>query len=144
MLCVLLLSAENSKFQRGRGSNTSRTDSALHKSHSLENNLLENYSKTTCNCYLLPLAISPLGLFGPTIILPIRHTTKGNYKTLHNIDSSKFPNANASNMARQAFTKTKNTFEHSSTSRFYLEIKATKLPLWLWRIIEAPTLAPTY
>merc|ERR1739841_461232 len=54
---------------------------------------------------LLPFAISPLGLFGPTINHFLYGTPPpSNYKTLHNIDKSNFPNA--SNMVHQASTKT--------------------------------------
>ncbi len=57
------------------------------------------------NMQLLPFAISPLGLFGPTINYFLYDTPPPkDYRILHNIGKSKFPNA--SNMARQAFTKT--------------------------------------
>ncbi len=57
------------------------------------------------NMQLIPFAISPLGLFGPTINYFLYGTPPtGDYKTLHNIDKSKFPHA--SNMAQQAFTRT--------------------------------------
>ena len=97
-----LISAEKSKFQRGRGSNTSRTDSSSQitlTGEQITGELLKNKMQ------LLPFAISPLGLFGPTINHFLYGTLpNSSYKTLHNIDQSKFPHA--SNMARQAFSKT--------------------------------------
>ena len=99
-----LLSAEKSKFQRGRGSNTSRTDSSSQITLTGEQITGELFSD---NMQLLPFVISPLGLFGPTINYFLYGTPpNGYYKTLHNhnIDKSKFPNA--SNMAQQAFTRT--------------------------------------
>ena len=97
-----LLSAEKSKFQRGRGSNTSRTDSSSQITLTGEQIIGELFDD---NMQLLPFAISPLGLFGPTINYFLYGTPPPkDYKILHNIDKSKFPNA--SNMARQAFTKT--------------------------------------
>ena len=54
---------------------------------------------------LIPFAISPLGLFGPTINHFLYGTPPpSDRKTLHNIDSTKFPHAY--NMAQQAFTRT--------------------------------------
>ena len=101
--CVAsLLLAEKSKFQRGRGSNTSRTDSSSQITLTGEQIIGELFDD---NMQLLPFAISPLGLFGPTINYFLYGTPPPkDYKILHNIDKSKFPNA--SNMARQAFTKT--------------------------------------
>ena len=99
-----LISAEKSKFQRGRGSNASRTDSSSQitltgEQIKITGELLKNKMQ------LLPFAISPLGLFGPTINQFLYGTLpNSSYKTLHNIDQSKFPHA--SNMARQAFSKT--------------------------------------
>ena len=97
-----LLSAEKIKFQRGRGSNASRTDSSSQITLTGEQIIGELYSD---NMQLLPFAISPLGLFGPTINYFLYGTPPpSDYKTLHNIDKSNFPNA--SNMAHQAFTRT--------------------------------------
>ena len=55
-----LLSAEKSKFQRGRGSNTSRTDSSSQITLTGEQITGELFSD---NMQLIPFAISPLGLF---------------------------------------------------------------------------------
>ena len=97
-----LLSAEKSKFQRGRGSNTSRTDSSSQITVTGEQIIGDLFDD---NMQLLPFAISPLGLFGPTINHFLYGTPPpSDYKTLHNIDKSKFPNA--SKMAHQAFTRT--------------------------------------
>ena len=99
-----LISAEKSKFQRGRGSNTSRTDSSSQITLTGEQITRELFSD---NMQLLSFAItiSPLGLFGLTITYFLYGTPpNGGYKTLHNIDKSKFPNA--SNMAQQAFART--------------------------------------
>ena len=70
--------------------------------------------KDNMQLLLLPFAISPLGSSDQQSITSYGIPPNANYKTLHNIGSSKFPNANAnananaSNMARarQAFTKT--------------------------------------
>ena len=64
---------------------------------------------------LIPFAISPLGLFGPTINYFLYGTPPpSDYKTLHNINKSKFPHA--SNMAQQAFTRTpSNIFERADS-----------------------------
>jgi hypothetical protein len=107
-----LLSAEKSKFQRGRGSNTSRTDGSSQITLTGEQIIGELF---TDNMQLLPFAISPLGLFGPTINHFLYGTPPpSDYKTLHNIDNSTFPNA--SKMARQAFTKTPtNILERANT-----------------------------
>ncbi len=91
-----LLSAEKSKFQRGRGSNTFRTDSSSQIALTGEQITGELLSD---NMQL------PLGLFEPTTNYFLYGTPpNGDYKTLHNIDKSKFPNA--SNMAQQAFNRT--------------------------------------
>ncbi len=113
-----LLSAEKSKFQRGRGSNTSRTDSSSQITLTWEQIIGELFED---NMQLLPFAISrPVGLFGPTINYFLYGTTPPkDYRILHNIDKSKFPNA--SNMARQAFTRT--------SSNILGEVETTKLSL---------------
>jgi len=107
-----LLSAEKGKFQRGRGSNTSRTDSSSQITLTGEQITGELLSD---NMQLIPFAISPLGLFGPTINYFLYGTPPpSDYKTLHNIDKSKFPHA--SNMAQQAFTRTpSNIFERADS-----------------------------
>ena len=102
---LLFVSAEKRKFQRGRGSNASCTDSSSQKITLTGEQITgELFSD---NMQLLPFAISPLGLFGPTIndfLYGNGTPPNGEYKTLHNVDKSKFPNA--SNMAQQAFART--------------------------------------
>ena len=98
-----LISAERSKFQRGNGTQSSRTDKTSQITLTGEQIIGELYKS---NMQLIPFAVSPLGLFGPTI----EHFLYGiephiEHDKLHTIDKRLFPNAHK--MASQAFsTKT--------------------------------------
>ena len=98
-----LISAERSKFQRGNGTQSSRTDKTSQITLTGEQIIGELYQS---NMQLIPFAVSPLGLFGPTI----EHFLYGTephieHDKLHAMDKRNFPNAHK--MACQAFsTKT--------------------------------------
>ena len=96
-----LISAEKSKFQRGKGYSTSRTDSSSQITITGEQIIGDLFND---NMQLMPFAISPLGLFGPTINYFLYGNLPTDYRTLHSINKSTFPNAY--NMAKQAFEKT--------------------------------------
>ena len=87
-----LLTAEKNKFQRGKGTNAARTDSQSGITISGDQIIGDLYND---NKQLIPFAISPLGLFGPTInnflygTLPPSTTPD----KLHNINQSRFPHA---------------------------------------------------
>jgi hypothetical protein len=107
-----LIQAEKTKFQRGKSVKASRTDRTSQITITGDQIIGDLFKD---NMQLLPFAISPLGLFGPTInrflygIQP-----ESNYKTLHNIDQGKFPYAYG--MAMRAYTKTPQDILHRANN----------------------------
>ena len=140
-LALLLLEVEvtlnqitslKSKFQRGRGSNTSRTDSSTQITLTGE----QIPGRTTQRQHAIStLRHQPFG-FGTlrtnNQLHPRRHITKGKLQNTPQQRQFQIPQC----LQHGSTSIHKKTIEHSSTSRFYLEIKETKLSLW--RIIQKP------
>ena len=84
-----LITAEKSKFQRGKAINKARTCHATGITISGEEIIRELFASKQ---QLLPFAISPLGLFGPTINKFLFGKTIQS-TNFHNINSTSFPNA---------------------------------------------------
>ena len=87
-----LLTAEKKKFQRGKGTNAARTDSQSGITISGDQIIGDLYND---NKQLIPFAISPLGLFGPTINNFLYGTLPPSTSPdkLHDINPSRFPHA---------------------------------------------------
>jgi len=107
-----LILAEKNKFQRGKSVKASRTDRTSQITITGDQIIGDLFKD---KMQLLPFAISPLGLFGPTInrfLYGIQPNS--DYKTLHNIDQGKFPYAYG--MAMQAYTKTPQDILHRANN----------------------------
>ena len=94
-----LLTAEKNKFQRGKSTNKASTCSRTGITLSGDQIIGELYNSKK---QLIPFAISPLGLFGPTINSFLYGTDPPTTQP-HNISEKHFPHAY--NMAKRAFSK---------------------------------------
>ncbi len=92
-----LIEAEKKKFQRGNSISSSKTNTQTGITLSGDEIMGELYNS---KMQLIPFAISPLGLFGPTINALLYGIDPPEQQNMHNIDPNKFPNA--SKMAKRS------------------------------------------